>query len=246
MTDDADQLTEDGHRFLDDYAESGDEEDLRRALAAYERALRLLPPGGQTWPFLSNLGNCLRVVHEEFDAPEALARAVTVLEEASSQVSLGTADHALVLDNLALALRDRFAVSGDAADLGRAVDLHGAAVDAYGDGPELSRYLNNLGGACWELHGHTGDPAHLERATTCFEASIAATPAGSPERSRQLSNLAAALADQYRSGNDVTLLDRALDAARAALTVPGADVTDRGRMLNALAGLRVIVLPGPG
>jgi tetratricopeptide (TPR) repeat protein len=235
--DDADQLTEDGHRFLDGYADSGDEEDLRRALTAYERALEVLPPGEETWPFLSNLGNCLRVVHEEFDDAQALTRAVNLLEEASVHVSPGTADYALVLDNLALALRDRFAITTNAADLGRAVDLHVAAVDAYGDGPELSRYLNNLGGACWELHRHTGDQAHLERATTCFEASVAATPDDSPDRSRQLSNLALALADQHRSSRDVTLLDRALDAARAALAVPGADVTDRGRMLSGLAGL---------
>ena len=103
--DDADQLTEDGHRFLDAYAESGDEEDLRRALAAYERALAVLPPDEETWPFLSNLGNCLRMAHEEWDHPQALARAVGILEEASGQVSPGSADHALVLDNLALALQ---------------------------------------------------------------------------------------------------------------------------------------------
>lgn len=235
--DDPDELTEDGHRFLDDYAGSGDEEDLRRALAAYERALEVLPPGEEAWTFLSNLGNCLRMVHEEFDDPRALARAVKLLEEASGQVSPGTADHALALDNLALALRDRFAVLGDASDLSRAVDLHGAAVVAYGGGPELSRYLNNLGGAWWELYGRTGDLAHLEHATACFEASVAATPANSPDRSRQLSNLASARADQYRAGRDVALLDRALDAARDALAVPGADVTDRGRMLSGLAGL---------
>lgn len=37
--DDPDELTEDGHLYLDRYAEGGDEEDLRRALAAYQKAL---------------------------------------------------------------------------------------------------------------------------------------------------------------------------------------------------------------
>jgi hypothetical protein len=235
--DDADELTEEGHRFLDSYAESGSEDDLWLALAAYERALELLPPEEETWPFLSNLGNCLRMVHEEFGDPQALARAVDNLEEAVGQIAPGTSDYALVLDNLALALRDRFAITSDAADLRRAVDLHGVAVRAYRDGPELSRYLNNLGGALWELHRYMGDPADLERATAYFEASVAATPEGSPDRARQLSNLAAALADGYRLSSEAALLHRAVEAARAALAVPGADVTDRGRMLSGLAGL---------
>src|SRR5260370_36615629 len=59
---DPDDLTEDGHDFLDRYAELGDPADLRRARAAYEQALKVLPPGEPTWPFLSNLGNCLRMV----------------------------------------------------------------------------------------------------------------------------------------------------------------------------------------
>ena len=193
--DDPDELTEDGHLYLDRYAEGGDEEDLRRALAAYQKALGALPSGEERWPFLSNLGNCLRIVHEESSDRQALADAVDVLAEAAGQVRAGTADYALVADNLALALRDRFAAAGDVRDLRRAVQLHHAAVDAYQDGPELSRYLNNLGGAYWELHGQTGDPAYPDQATASFEASVAATPPDSPDRATHLSNLAESLAD---------------------------------------------------
>lgn len=232
---DPDELTEDGHRLLDEYAETGDEAALRAATAAYERGLELLPPGEQDWPFLSNLGNCLRLVYEDLGVREALDRALEVLEQAAGQVPADDEDQAIVLDNLALALRDRFAATGRGADLRRAVELHGAAADACPHGPERCRYLNNLGGALSELYDHTGDLEYLERATAFFEAAVDTTPDGSPELSRHLSNLATAVQHRYQAAPDAALLDRAVDLARAALDVPGADVTDRGRMLSGLA-----------
>ena len=132
---DPDDLTEDGHDFLDRYAETGDPADLRRACMAYEQALAVLPPDEETWPFLSNLGNCLRMVHEESGDTRALHRAAGILEDALRQVREGTEDYALVADNLALALRDGAAATGDRGDLQRAVDLHQAAVAGYATGP---------------------------------------------------------------------------------------------------------------
>ena len=238
--DDPDDLTEEGHAFLDRYAELGDAADLRRARAAYERTLDALPPDEETWPFLSNLGNCLRMVYEERGDAGALRRAVGMLQDALGQVGEEeTEDHALVADNLALALRDRAAATGHPGDLTRAVYLHRAAVASYGDGPELARYLSNLGGVLWEQYRQSGDVASLEQATRSIERAVAATPPRSPERARHLSNLAMTLGDLFRAGDDIGLLSRAIDAGRAALCVPGADVTDRGRVLSSLADLLV-------
>ena len=234
---DPDDLTEDGHDFLDRYAEIGDPADLRCARAAYERALDVLPPGEPTWPFLSNLGNCLRMVHEESGDTQALHRAVHILQDALSQVRAGTGDYALVADNLALALRDAAAAAGTPGSLQRAVDLHRAAVAAYGDGPELARYLGNLGGVLWEQYRQSGDLASLNQAAQSIEQAVAATPPRSAERARWLSNLAMALGDLFRTDHDPGLLTRAIDAGRAALGVPGSDVTDRGRVLSSLADL---------
>jgi tetratricopeptide (TPR) repeat protein len=234
---DPDDLTEDGHDFLDRYAEIGDPADLRRARAAYERALDVLPPGEPTWPFLSNLGNCLRMVHEESGDTQALNQAVHILQDALSQVSARTEDYAVVADNLALALRDVAAATGVPGSLQRAVDLHRAAVAGYGEGPELARYLGNLGGVLWEQYRQSGDLASLEQATQSIEQAVAATPPRSPERARWLSNLAMALGDLFRTNHDAGLLTRGIAAGRAALSVPGFDVTDRGRVLSSLADL---------
>ena len=233
----ADDLTEDGHTFLDRYAEIGDPADMRRARAAYERALDVLPPGEPTWPFLSNLGNCLRMVHEESGDAQALNQAVHILQDALSQVRAGTSDYALVADNLALALRDAAAATGTPGSLERAVDLHRAAVAAYGDGPEQARYLGNLGGVLWERYRQAGDLASLGQAAQSIEQAVAATPPRSPERARWLSNLAMVLGDLFRTDHDTGLLTRAIDAGRAALGVPGSDVTDRSRMSSSLADL---------
>lgn len=238
MADDPDDLTDAGHGHLDQYARTGDQADLQRALAAYRRALAALPPGEDTWPFLSNLGNCLRMIHEERGDPAALAEAAKALEAALAQVSPAMVeDYAVVADNLALALRDTGTVTGNLAPLDRAIGLHRAAADAYGDGPELSRYLNNLGGALWERYRLGGDAELLADSADAIRAAIAVTPADSPERARHLSNLAEILGDQFRAAGDPDLLGQAISASRAALAVPDGDVTDRSRILNGLADL---------
>jgi tetratricopeptide (TPR) repeat protein len=233
---DVDQLTDEGHRLLDIYAETSDEPALRRALAAYERALEALPPGEEAWTFLSNLGNCLRLVHQGSGDLDALARAVDLLQTALRQVQPATPDHALVADNLALVLRDRFIAGGNAGDLRRAVELHAAAVAGCG-GAELPRYLNNLGGALWELYGATGEPAPLERAVRSFEAAIEETPDGSLDLPMYLSNLASALAASHQRSNDGAALSRALEAASRAVATAAVGSPDRSRQLSGLAGL---------
>lgn len=250
---DPDDLTEDGHDLLDRYARSGDPADLQRARVAYEQALDAIEPDAQTWPFLSNLGNCLRMVYGELGDTRALHRAVDILADALGQVeaelagaagtesAAGTGDtaedYALVADNLALARRDLAAATGTPGELRRAVDLHRAAVACYGDGPELPRYLSNLSGVLWEQYRQSGDVAILEQAAESIERAVAATPPQSAERAGYLANQAMVCGDLFRAGGDIGLLGQAIDANRAALGVPGADVTDRGRIRSSLADL---------
>lgn len=100
-----------------------------------------------------------------------------------------------------------------------------------------ARYLNNLGGALWELYGATGDAALLEPASSAFEAAVAVAPARSPgrrhvpvePRQRPPQHLPAL----GRSG----AARRALDVARRALDLTGATAPDRGRQLSTLAQL---------
>lgn len=100
-----------------------------------------------------------------------------------------------------------------------------------------ARYLNNLGGALWELYGATGDAALLEPASSAFEAAVAVAPARSPgrrhvpvePRQRPTQHLPAL----GRSG----AARRALDVARRALDLTGATAPDRGRQLSTLAQL---------
>lgn len=234
---DPDALTEIGHARLDEFGETGDERVLAAAVAAYERALEVLPPGEEQWTFLSNLGNALREVYEASRDRTALDRAGDLLERALHGLSSEDADRAVVLDNRALVLRDRYGDLGYLDELRKAAELHEDALAAYGDGPERARYLNNLGGALWELYGATGDAALLEPASSAFEAAVAVAPARSPDAGMYLSNLASALLSTYRHSGGAALLRRALDVARRALDLTGATAPDRGRQLSTLAQL---------
>jgi len=136
---DPDALTEIGHARLDEFGETGDERVLAAAVAAYERAIEVLPPGEEQWTFLSNLGNALREVYEASRDRTALDRAADLLERALHGLSSEDADRAVVLDNLALVLRDRSGDLGYLDELRKAAELHRDALAAYGDGPERAR-----------------------------------------------------------------------------------------------------------
>ena len=124
----ADEWTERGHDLLDRYETGGDENDLRQALGCYESALLAHATTNDSWVFLNNLGNCLRLTAERFADEHHLQRAIDVLGTAGDQVAAGSEDHGLVLDNLALTFRDQFTLTGRVDVLQQAVELHTTAV----------------------------------------------------------------------------------------------------------------------
>ena len=228
---DPDRLTEVAHDLLRRYEDDGDVDALRAAVATYERALAVLTADDDPWTFQSNLGNALRLAYERFGERALLDRSVAVLRSAESGLD-GGEDHAFVLDNLALALRDISAATDDVTVLRQAVAMHERAVaQADPSGSECPRYLDNLGGAYWELHAAVGD-AVLDRAGEVFADAVRLTSPDSPDLPLRLSNLATATHGRYRAGGDPALLDTGVSMARRAVGASGPTHIDRPRQLG--------------
>ena len=186
---------------------AGPETDLAEAVRLHRAAAAALDGALEQPGRLVNLGMSLHgmAVHQPDVAAylEALAtfRSAVELARVTSPpqaLDAALAWHRLAVDTepdwdeaaaaadaaVAALLRDGAAATGDPGDLQRAVDLHRAAVAGYGDGPELARYLSNLGGVLWEQYRQSGDAASLKQAAESIELAVAATPPQSPERAR--------------------------------------------------------------
>jgi len=203
--DDADDLTDAAHSLLERFETGGERTDLAAAIDLYERALAALLPDENPWTFLNNLGNALRVAYGRFGEMALLERGGVVLRAAED--SCPADERAVVLDNLALTLRDTAIATDDLEPLREGVQLHRRAVTLLAaEDPERPRYLDNLGGAHWELYAVTGDVAALVAAEACFRDAVQGTDQFSPDLSLRRTNLAMARHGVYRVTGDATKL----------------------------------------
>src|SRR5207249_4075133 len=92
-----------------------------------------------------------------------LDRMVDVYSRAAESCAPDSTEQMLYLSNLGFALRRRYRVNGDVADLRRAVDVYANMVDRPGS-PDVAANLHNLGITLRERYDLTGNLEDLERA----------------------------------------------------------------------------------
>lgn len=179
-----------GGALLDLFEAEGEFAVLAEALEAHEEHVRLALDADS----LNNLGNCLRVCHDEMGDEHLLERAREVLEEAA-ELSPGDAT---VLDNLGLVLTDLYDAEGKPALLDRALELHTRAVLlGAAEDPNHLLHVTNLASAHMYRYDRAGDPADLDAWAEGCARAVALTPAGSPNLPLRLANLALALLERH-------------------------------------------------
>jgi tetratricopeptide (TPR) repeat protein len=155
------------------YRERGQRADLAAALAAQRETVRLSGPGDEgRVPFVVNLANRLLSI---FD----VTRDAAILDEAidaTTQVldsAMPDPWRAAALNNLGLALRARFAVSGRRKDLDASLRAQQESLRLTGtDAVERVNRLNNLANAQWALYLSTGVLADLDDAVDAYTAAV--------------------------------------------------------------------------
>jgi tetratricopeptide (TPR) repeat protein len=94
------------------------------------------------------------------------------------------------LNNLAIGLLDRYALTGDLTDLNAAISHFQQAVEAPPpNSPDWLRYLSNLGSGLADRYTRTGNLADLDAAIAHFQQAVQATPSNSLDQPMYLNNL---------------------------------------------------------
>jgi hypothetical protein len=221
--------------LLDRYLDGGDPADLATARRLYAAAVAADPED----PYLlNNFGNCLRTCYATGGDPADLAEAARVLTRATELVEPDDPGRATVADNRALVHGDRFAATGDPAELDTALALHRYAVSVdeairhyraavratpAGSGDAPLR-LANLAKALLERHDRRGQRRDLDAAVEAAEQALRTGSSAAVDRPRQEATLAAALRRRHELDGDPDDLHRAVAGYRWAAehTPPGA------------------------
>ncbi len=144
------------------------------------------------------------------------------------------------LNNLGNGLRDRYARTGQLADLEETIRVYQTAVQRTPpDSPNLPRNLNNLGNGLYTRYARTGQLADLEEAIRAYQTAVQRTPPDSPDLPSLLNNLGGGLRARYARTGQLADLEEAIRASQTAVQRTTPDSPDLPRNLNNLGnGLR--------
>ncbi|MDQ6906023.1 MAG: CHAT domain-containing protein [Chloroflexota bacterium] len=219
------------HRYLYTGQLSDLEEAIRLLRDAAANVTRNSP---DRLAILNNLGLALNARFWRTKDPTDLSNAIEALREATHAPSSGVF-HDARFNSLAVALRDRYLLSGTGADLEEAVSIWEEIVTRIpASTTDRPRYLNNLGLGMRNRYARTRDTQDLARAIACYDEALSATPASSSEYPARASNLANALNLRYAAAGAAADLAMAIAISRRALAASaGASIDQLALLYNA-------------
>jgi CHAT domain-containing protein len=218
------------------YQQTGEIEDLGRALKYLEEAVRLTPGGSAESPGrLSNLGLALRNYYIQTGDATFLERSLECLRQAVEQPTFSPSDQANHLNHLGMVLLDHYLHTGDLANLDQAIQAGEEAVGLIPlDSPGQASCLNNLGLVLRERYANTGNLDDLKRAIQAWEQAVERTPRSSPHLPAHFNNLGAGLVVHFERTGNLAHLRRAIWAQEQAVELTPPDSPDFPRHLNNL------------
>ena len=142
------------------------------------------------------------------DGTQQLAKAIGLLESASSRNPAGSVDYRAAQTSLGNALRTRFAQAADPADLDRAVRCHQAAVADLPEGaPDAAIWLAMYGHALHYRYAHEEDDRDLAECAEVY--ARAAARAAGDDQDHILSGQGTVGIERYRRSGDAAHLQAA-------------------------------------
>lgn len=197
-TDDLDDLRRAGDCFASaaDYATPFSDERQRLTVAARDPLTESARRTGEIEP----LDRLIRLQEENlhFGRPAPAQRAQCAFE-------------------LGLSLRNRYALTGDAASLTAIIDVIPKVIEEVGQVPQRPWLLEVAGFGLLQRYADNGDPADLDRSLALLEAAVAAAAPGSIELSVSLDHLGSALRDRYARSGHRADLERGIELAERAV-----------------------------
>ena len=132
-----------GLSYLEKYALSRDEADLRHALKALQSSVELTPQGSfEIFPRMATLAAALRRLFSHTNQVSILEHAISLLDASLEATPEGSSDYPKMLGELSSALRMRHDSTGSVSDLQRSIEAQGRLVNALDAGsPDLPAQL---------------------------------------------------------------------------------------------------------
>ncbi|EGU77905.1 hypothetical protein FOPG_16690 [Fusarium oxysporum f. sp. conglutinans race 2 54008] len=145
-------------------------------------------------------------------------------------------DRAAYLDDLGVALGDRFSITRNPADLEEAIQISREAVNMTPvDSPDRAGRLSNCGIRLAEKYSVTEEMSDLKDAIGIMREVLEVTPSDDPDRAMYMNNLGTALADQYAQTSKMADLNESIHITQQAIDAAVEDYSDRPMYLNSLA-----------
>ncbi|KAK4870149.1 hypothetical protein LT330_005203 [Penicillium expansum] len=142
---------------------------------------------------------------------------------------------AILLNNLAISLRNRYSRMGKMEDLDNATEIMRLLVKATPpDHPDQAMHLNNIGVLLRDRYSQIGRIADLEEALKIAQQAVAATPPGHPDGAERLSNVAGCLRDRYLWTGVQEDLNEATKIARQVIETTPPDHPNRAMFCHSL------------
>ena len=221
-------LTQVGHHLASRAVDRGNPRDIEQAIALLHKAQETgaLPADYQIELFTS-LGNALWARYSHSHDVQDLEQSIHIWEAARDEIPDDSPEWPGCLRNIGVMLAERFAITGERADIDRALDLLELAVGATSSG---SSWLASRREALLKvLRTHfdtTNQPADLDRTAHLLE--TLAQDSDPPIRRRYLSQLARVLDDKITFfGGERSTLERCVDILEGLLAETPADDPQR-------------------
>ena len=234
---DPDQLVHEGSLLFGQFEQHGDRRFLDLAIICFSGALGALPENSvRSRPIQSELAICLDRRGWVFGNAADVSRAVELLIQLLANAPADHGDRATYEANLALALRHRYEMSGEEADLDRALSLDEGLVKDTANGLNRALLLNNFGKDLALRFLRTSQIYDLDRSIELQREALANVPPDHFQRYGYLNNLANLLITRYRLRRASADLYEAIGNLEEALSSTSDANPDRPGLMNSLAG----------
>lgn len=224
---------------VDYYSRTGADAELAQAVDALERLVD--HPGFGQWPldeqlsWLQLTATTHGLYYGRYGDPQDLDRAVTLLRHIVQHAPLASPDMPVYLNNLSLALVQRFEATAQTADLQEAIGVIQRAMDiAAPDAPDRADNLSLLGVCLRHRYLRTGQVVDLDEAIRATQTALNATVSGAPERPIHLIRLANLMRDRYAHAGNVEDLEESIQACQEAVQLCPHASPESAEYLNAL------------
>ena len=208
-----------GNSYLTRFQETGDLQDIDRAISHYQKAVEPTPSGDADLPdYLSNLGSSYVLRFEHVGDLQDIDHAIFHHQRAVESTPSGHVDLPDHLNNLGTSYLQRFEHKGDFQDLDYAITYHQRAVDSTPSAhANLPIFLSGLGNSYFGRFKHTGNPQDVDHAMCYYKRAVESTPPHHVYFPSQLNNLGNSYFGRFEHTGDLQDIVHAINYYQRAV-----------------------------